>query len=239
MNIALITAGGVGLRFHPDTPKQFASFLGKPMIIYTLEKFEKNPLIDLIAVVCLSGWEDFLRRAASDYSITKLAHIVPGGASNQQSIRNGILELRTFYKPEDLILIHDAVRPLVSQKIIDQCIDIARQKGNAVACLPCLEPLLRSEADGSAKKYHPRTGLMRAQAPQAFRLVDMVEAHRFAEQNNINDTVASCELMQMMGHKIFFAPSNTFNLKVTFPEDGDLLLALLQAQRHHDVPCAK
>ena len=113
-NIALIIAGGSGARMGQDIPKQFLTVNEKPVIAYTLEAFQNHPEIDAIAVVCIEGWEQVLTAYAKQFGITKLQHVIPGGENGQGSIRNGVYELEKHYAPEDLVLIHDAIRPMVS-----------------------------------------------------------------------------------------------------------------------------
>ena len=132
MNIALIIAGGRGMRMGQEIPKQFLTVYDKPVIAYTMEAFEKHPDIDVIAVVCVEGWESILGAYARQYHITKLKHIIPGGANGQGSIRNGVFELEKHYAADDLVLIHDAIRPMVSQDIISGCIATAREHGSAI-----------------------------------------------------------------------------------------------------------
>lgn len=229
MNIALITAGGVGARVGSDIPKQFLCVVGKPVIIHTLEKFERHSEIDLIAVVCVKGWEEKLYQLANDFHISKLKHIIPAGSTNQESIFFGVEELSHIYGEEDVILVHDAVRPLVSEAVISDCLNVTRKKGNAVACLPCVEPLLCKETQKKegASKWHSRTGLMRAQAPQGFYLGKLAMAHRIARERGIKNCVASCELMLQLGEKIYFSRSEMTNIKITTQEDITLVETLL------------
>ena len=125
MNIALIIAGGVGARMNQDIPKQFLNVYDKPVIIYTLEAFQNHPNIDAIEVVCLEGWHDILRAYAKQFGITKIENIVNGGPNGQDSIRNGLYDLATRHNsPEDIVLIHDAIRPMVSADIISDNIRV-------------------------------------------------------------------------------------------------------------------
>ena len=142
MNTALIIAGGSGNRMHQDIPKQFLTVNEKPVIIYTLEVFQRHPAVDEIVVVCIEGWEIILQNYAKEYNITKLKYIAPSGKSGQESIKNGLDELAKFYSREDIVLIHDAIRPMVSSEIISECINVTREKGNAVVCIPCQEAML-------------------------------------------------------------------------------------------------
>ena len=112
--IALLIAGGSGNRMHQDIPKQFLTVNEKPVIVYTLEAFQNHPEIDVIAVVCISGWEQVLRAYANQFNIKKLRYVVSGGRNGQDSIRNGVFELEKHFVPNDIVLIHDAIRPMVS-----------------------------------------------------------------------------------------------------------------------------
>ena len=137
-NIALIIAGGVGARMHQDIPKQFINVKDKPVIMYTLEAFQKHPYIDAIEVVCLDGWHDILRAYSKQFGITKLENIVSGGETGLQSIRNGLNDIAKKYtSDDDIVLIHDAIRPMVSQDIISDNIRVCREYGNAITVIPC------------------------------------------------------------------------------------------------------
>ena len=121
-NIALIIAGGSGARMHQNIPKQFLTVNEKPVIVYTLEAFQNHADIDAISVVCIEGWESVLMAYANQFNITKLISIVTGGKNGQDSIRNGVFELEKRYTSDDIVLIHDAIRPMVSAEIISDCI---------------------------------------------------------------------------------------------------------------------
>ena len=143
MNIALIIAGGKGQRMQQEIPKQFLNVNDKPVIIYTLEAFESHPDIDKIGVVCLDGWHDILRAYARQYRIQKLDWIVSGGENGQGSIRNGVFEAERRYGGDDIILVHDAIRPMVSQEIISDCIVQCKRHGSAIVTTPCNTVVLR------------------------------------------------------------------------------------------------
>ena len=132
MNIGLLIAGGIGQRMGQEIPKQFININDKPVIIYTLEAFQNHPDIDAIAVVCLDGWHHVLDVYAKQFNITKLKYIVSGGENGQGSIRNGVYELEKHFGPDDIVLIHDAIRPMVSEEIISDCIRVTKEKGNAI-----------------------------------------------------------------------------------------------------------
>ena len=228
MNIALIIAGGRGMRMGQDIPKQFLTVYDKPVIAYTMEAFEKHPDIDAIAVVCVEGWESILSAYAKQYRITKLKHIIPGGENGQGSIRSGVFELEKHYAPEDLVLIHDAIRPMVSQDIISGCIATAREHGSAIVTVPCQEAMLETEDQRSTHSSYPRENLKRTQTPQGFPIGTICDAHRRALERGITNSVASCTLMVELGETIWFCAGSEKNIKLTTPDDLEIFKALLQ-----------
>lgn len=227
-NIALIIAGGVGARMQQAVPKQFMTVLDKPVIIYTLEAFEKHPSIDIIGVVCLEGWDNILRSYAKQYGITKLKHIMPAGSVGQESIKNGIVELEKHYDKDSIVLIHDAIRPMVSRDVISDCIAVTKQKGNAITCIPCQEAMLETKDKESSNSSYPRENLKRTQTPQGFKLGNILNAHKKALEMGITSSVASCTLMIEIGEKVYFSTGSERNIKLTTPEDVDIFKALLR-----------
>lgn len=228
MNIALIIAGGRGMRMGQEIPKQFLTVYDKPVIAYTMEAFEKHPDIDVIAVVCVEGWESILGAYARQYHITKLKHIIPGGANGQGSIRNGVFELEKHYAADDLVLIHDAIRPMVSQDIISGCIATAREHGSAIVTVPCQEAMLETEDQLSTHSSYPREHLKRTQTPQGFPIGVICDAHRRALERGITNSVASCTLMVELGETVWFCAGSEKNIKLTTPDDLEIFKALLQ-----------
>ena len=230
-NIALIIAGGSGNRMHQDIPKQFLTVNERPVIVFTLEAFEKHPEIDAIAVVCISGWEQVLWAYAKQFNITKLKYVVPGGKNGQDSIRNGVYELAKHYAPEDLVLIHDAIRPMVSAEIISDNIRVAREFGNAITVIPCAEAKMQTEDGIVSVGSYPRDRLKRTQTPQAFHIGDICDLHRRALAKGITNSVASCTLKIEMGEQVYFSAGSEKNIKLTTVEDIDIFKALLAAKR--------
>ncbi len=227
MNIALIIAGGRGTRMGQEIPKQFLMVNDKPVIVYTLEAFENHPDVDAIAVVCVAGWEETLRGYAVAYGITKLKHIIPGGENGQGSIRNGVFELEKHYGREDIVLVHDAIRPMVSAEIISGCIDTAKEYGSAIVTIPCQEAMLTTQDQKTTNASFPRENLRRTQTPQGFPLGTICDAHRTALQKGITNSIASCTLMVELGKTIHFCAGSEKNIKLTTPEDIDIFRALL------------
>ena len=230
-NIALIIAGGSGNRMHQDIPKQFITVNERPVIVYTLEAFEKHPEIDSIAVVCIEGWEQVLWAYAKQFNITKLKHVVPGGKNGQDSIRNGVMELEKHYAPDDIVLIHDAIRPMVSAEIISDNIRVAMEHGNAITVIPCAEAMMQTEDGVVSVGSYPRDRLKRTQTPQAFHIGQICELHRRALEAGITNSVASCTLMIEMGEQVYFSAGSEKNVKLTTVEDIDIFKALLTAKR--------
>ncbi|OUO76666.1 2-C-methyl-D-erythritol 4-phosphate cytidylyltransferase [Blautia sp. An249] len=227
MNIGLIIAGGVGARMNMTTPKQFVAVKGKPILVYTLEAFQKNESIDAIAVVCLRGWEDMVWKYARKYHITKLKWMTLGGSTGMESLRNGMELLRKNCSMDDIIVIHDAVRPLVSDDIINANIAGVIQKGNAITCVPCTEALLKSDDAESSEEEVNRDTIQRTQTPQSLYLSKFIWAHEEAKKRGIENTVATCTLLIALGEKVYLVPGEGTNFKITTKEDIKLMEAYL------------
>lgn len=231
MNIALLIAGGSGMRMHQDIPKQFLTVNEKPVIIYTLEAFEKHPEIDGIAVVCIEGWENVLWAYAKQFNIHKLMYVIPGGKNGQDSIRNGVYELEKHYGRDDIVLIHDAIRPLVSAEIISNCIVVTKRHGNATTVIPCAEAMMETEEGVVSSGSYPRDRLKRTQTPQGFHIGQICDLHRKALENGITNSIASCTLMIEMGEPVYFSSGSEKNIKLTTVEDIEIFRALLMAKK--------
>lgn len=230
-NIALLIAGGSGNRMGQSIPKQFLTVNERPVIIYTLEAFQKHPEIDVIAVVCIEGWSAVLQAYANQFNITKLKHIIPGGKNGQDSIRNGVYELEKYYDAKDIVLIHDAIRPLVSAEIISDCIRVTREKGNAITVIPCAEAMIQTENGLESVGSYPRDRLKRTQTPQGFHIGDICDLHRRALKKGITNSVASCTLKIELGEQVYFSMGSEKNIKLTTVEDIDIFKALLTEKR--------
>lgn len=231
MNIALIIAGGSGARMHQDIPKQFITVNEKPVIVYTLEAFQNHADIDAIAVVCIEGWEQVLWAYANQFNITKLKYVVPGGKNGQDSIRNGVYELEKHYSPDDIVLIHDAIRPMVSAEIISDCIVKTKKYGCAITTIPCAEAMIQTDDGVISTGSYPRDNLKRTQTPQGFPIGKICDLHRRALKAGITNSVASCTLMIEMGEQVYFSAGSEKNIKLTTVEDIDIFKALLAAKR--------
>ena len=231
MNIAMIIAGGSGSRMHQDIPKQFLTVNEKPVIIYTLEVFQKHPAVDEIVVVCIEGWEQVLWAYIRQFNLTKVTAVVKGGDCGQNSIYRGLEEIARKHVPEDIVLIHDAIRPMVSEEIISDCISKTAEYGSAVACIPCAEAMLVSENQENSSRIFNRDHLKRTQTPQGFRVGKLLDIHKKALKQGITNSTASCTLMIEMGEGVHFSKGSEKNLKLTTVEDIDIFKALLLAKR--------
>lgn len=231
-NIALIIAGGVGARMGQDIPKQFINVHDKPVIVYTMEAFQRHPDIDSIEVVCLDGWHDVLKAYAKQFGIAKLENIVSGGKNGQDSIRNGLMDIYERYNSDDdIVLIHDAIRPMLLQEIITDNIRVCREYGNAITVVPCTAAMLKTYDSLSTEEQVARDNLKITQTPQSFFVKDIVEAHKEALSKGITNSVASCTMYIELGRKLYMSKGSEKNLKLTTTEDIEIFKALLQAKR--------
>ena len=231
-NIALIIAGGVGARMNQDIPKQFINVYDKPVIIYTMEAFQRHPEIDGIEIVCLDGWHDMIRAYAKQFGIAKLENIVSGGKNGQDSIRNGLYDIiKRHNDDQDIVLIHDAIRPMVSETVISDNIRVCRGYGNAITVTPCTAAMLKTYDSLSTTEQVPRDNLKITQTPQAFFIKDIVEAHKEALEKGITNSVASCTLYIELGRKLYMSKGSEKNLKLTTAEDIEIFKALLNAKK--------
>jgi len=231
MNVAIIIAGGSGVRTHQDVPKQFLNVNNKPVIIYTLEAFNNHPDIDAIEVVCLDGWQEILKAYANQFNISKLKWVTVGGVNGQDSIRNGLLNIEKEIRRDDVVLIHDAVRPMVSSDIISDCIVKTRQLGNATSAIPCNEAVLLTDNQLNSNEQVPRHKILRTQTPQGFSYGFLLDLHKRALKKGITNSVASCTLMIEMGEKVNFSIGSEKNFKITTTDDLEIFKALLKAEK--------
>lgn len=229
-NIAMILAGGVGARANMHTPKQFVVIDNKPIIVHTLMVFNRNSQIDEIVVVLLEGWTAVMERYVSEFGLTKVKYMVKGGDTGQESIKNGVDLLKEKYHPEDIILIHDGVRPLVTDEIINANISGVLLNGSAVTVVPATEALLHTKNGITSDSTVNRNTTFRTQTPQSLRLGKLCQLHEEAAKQGIGNSVATCTLMIELGEKVHFAKGNNSNFKITTGADIRLFEAYLKSQ---------
>ena len=229
-NIALIIAGGSGKRMGLDVPKQFVNVKGKPVIIYTIESFENLPQIDAIEIVCIKGWEDTLMDYIKKYNIKKVEWIVEGGNTGQESIRNGLFNLEDKISPEDNVIIHDAVRPMLDEEIILDVIAKCNIYGNGISSMPYNEQIFIKDDDISTSNYIPRETLRRMVTPQAYKfdLIDKAYHEAFEKNIGISGSSYANTMMAELGHKLFFAAGSDKNIKLTTPDNLLIFKAMLE-----------
>lgn len=232
MVVALLTAAGSGTRMGQDIPKQFIHVENKPIIIHTMEAFQNHPGIDAIIVVTIPSWMDVVKAYAKQFNITKLRWVVAGGETGQESIYNGLKALESEISPDDIVMIHDGNRCLVSSEIISDSLATFNKHGSAVAAIPCVEAVFRSNDDGTSSTVSiPREQLFRTQTPHTYSLGKLLWAHDEAEKKGIRNTAASCTLMQMLGEVVYFSKGSEENLKITTVDDMMIFKALLHTKK--------
>ena len=234
-NIAIIIAGGSGHRMQQDIPKQFINVYDKPVLMYTLEGFQKHPQIDAIELVCIDGWQDMVWAYAKQFNITKLKWIVPGGESGQESIRNGVFNLEGKANDDDIIIIHDGIRPLVDEMVLSDVIVVCSKHGNAVTSLPYNEQIfvVNEEEEGTTKKYIPRETLRRVSTPQAYKFgkLDWAYHEAFEKGIGIKGSAYTNTMMVDLGEKLYFAAGSDKNIKLTTKDDLEMFKAYLKSDR--------
>lgn len=232
MVVALLTAAGTGTRMGQDIPKQFIHVENKPIIIHTMEAFQNHPSIDAIIVVTLPAWMDVVKAYAAQFNITKLRWIVPGGATGQESIHNGLMALKEELSDDDIVMVHDGNRCLVSSEVISNSLATFKKHGSAVAAIPCVEAVFRSQDDGISSVISvPREQLFRTQTPHTYTLGKLLWAHDQAAKKGIVNTAASCCLMQELGETVYFSKGSEENLKITTVDDMMIFKALLHTKK--------
>ena len=230
MNVALIIAGGVGSRMHQEIPKQFINVYDKPVIVYTMEAFQRHPMIDAIEVVCLDGWHDILRAYAKQFGITKLKWVISGGKTGQESIRNGVYFLEDKCSSEDIVIVHDGIRPLVDDTVLSDVIIKCEQYGNAVTAMPYNEQIFVADDEISTVKYIPRETLRRVSTPQAYRYGLLNEKYHeaFEKEIGIYGSSYTNTMMVELGVRLYFSAGSDKNIKLTTTDDLELFKAYLK-----------
>lgn len=233
--IAIIIAGGSGHRMGQDIPKQFINVNDKPILMYTLDGFQKHPQVDAIEVVCIDGWHDVVWAYAKQFNITKLKWVTSGGETGQESIRNGVYNLKDVCSKDDIIIIHDGIRPLVDATVLTDVIKIAKEKGNAVTSMPYNEQIFVVAEDDSSTttKYIPRETLRRVSTPQAYTYgkLDWAYHKAFEEKIGIYGSSYTNTMMVELGERLNFAAGSDKNIKLTTKDDLEMFKAYLKAEK--------
>ena len=233
MNVAVIIAGGSGHRMGQDIPKQFINVYDKPVLIYTLEGFQRHPQIDAIEVVCIDGWHDVLWAYAKQFNISKLKWVISGGETGQESIRNGIYNLEDKCGDDDIVIIHDGIRPLVDDTVLSDVIIKCKEYGNAVTSMPYNEQIFVIDDKVSTIKYIPRETLRRVSTPQAYQFKSIDDAYHeaFEKEIGIYGSSYANTMMVELGHRLYFAAGSDKNIKLTTKDDLEMFKAYLKQEQ--------
>ncbi len=236
MNIGLIFAGGVGSRMNSKSlPKQFLLINGKPIIIHTLEVFQNHPQIDYICVSCVQEYIEHLKSICRSYGISKLKWIVPGGETGQLSIYNGLKAIHDHCPEDSIVLIHDGVRPVITQELLTANIEGVLQHGSAISCARAIETFSQVDDRHQIVNVMPREASVVAKAPQSFYIKDIFAAHQRALAENRHDFIDSASMMLHYGHALYAVDCENSNIKITTPSDFYTLRALLEAKENSQI----
>lgn len=236
MNGAVIFAGGSGMRMnHGGLPKQFLEFEGKPIIVYTLELFENHPDIDSIVVACLKDWIPYLQELIIKFNLKKVHKIVAGGATAQDSIREGLEALTKLIPEDSVVLIHDGVRPLINRKTISDNIESVNKFGSCITSVAAKETFIISDQKDGNLSIPNRKDCKVARAPQSFYLKDIIEAHRRALIEGKHEFIDCCTMMNHYGHHLHTIEGPEENIKITTPTDYFLFKALIKIRENNQI----
>ena len=239
MNIGVIFAGGCGTRMNTKSkPKQFLDLNGKPIIIYTIELFDNHSQIDGIVVACIESWIPYLKKMIRKFEITKVVRIVPGGNSGQESIYNGLCAAEEFAKEKNekksIVLIHDGVRPLITEETITDNIAKVKECGSCITTVPAIETVIVDNHDGTLA-IPKRSNCLMARAPHSFYLKDILEAHRRSQAEGKTEFIDSCSLMSHYGYKLGLVQGPMENIKITTPTDYFVLRAMVEVHENQQI----
>lgn len=235
MNIAIIIAGGSGSRMGQDIPKQFINVHDKPVLIYTLDSFQRHQQVDAIEVVCIEGWHDVVWAYAKQFNIDKLKWVVTGGTTGQESIRNGVYSLEGKVSREDNIIIHDGIRPLVEPSVLTDVICKCQRYGNSVTSMPYNEQIfvVNQDDEATTTQFIPRETLRRVATPQAYKFNLLLEKYKeaFEKEIGIYGSHYTNTMMVELGVKLYFAEGSDKNIKLTTKDDLEMFKAYLKADK--------
>ena len=230
MNIAILFAGGSGVRMGAGIPKQFLEINGKPILIHTMQLFEFHKEIDKIYLAVLEDYIPYVQELIKEYHLTKVAAVIPGGETAQDTIYNALKKAEEENPSDSIVLIHDGVRPFITYEVISKNIEAVKKYGNAITCTACYETIMISEDGIRIDEVPPRKNCYAAQAPQSFYLGDIIKAHDVIRQRpeRYENMVDACTIIRTQGITAHVVEGNRGNIKVTTPEDVYMFRALLQ-----------
>lgn len=234
-NVAIVLAGGDSMLGQHEIPRQFINVYDKPVLVYTLEGFQRHPMIDEIEVVCVEGWEEMTWAYAKQFNISKLKWITCGGKNSQESIRNGVVNLTGKLDKNDIIVIHDGIRPLIDESVLTDILVVAKEKGNAISALPYNEQLFVADDENSniTRQFIPRDTIRRVLTPQAYKYGDLSVAYDRAYAENIGtgaDSYADT-MMVDLGYELYFATGSEKNIKLSSKDDFEMFKVYLKNEK--------
>ena len=239
MNYALILAGGVGQRMRKTgMPKQFLEVFGKPIIIYTLQKFENCEDIDEIVIACHSSWKEYMDSMILRYDIKKIRAVISGGKDRQDSVLNGLKYLQSIgAKGEDIVVIHDGVRPLIQKNILSENVRVAKEFGSAMTVRPVIESVIVTDSnEANFESFKKRDDTYSLTAPQTFRFEVLTKAYEELKgKETPMPLLDSALVFTYLGNNIHIIKDNNNNIKITTPEDYYILKAMLELEENRSV----
>jgi len=236
MNVATIFAGGVGRRMNSEAlPKQFLKLYGKPIIVYTIENFERHELIDGIVISCLVDWIPYMNDLVEEFGLTKVVDIVPGGKNGQESIYYALRSVENNFNTNPVVLIHDGVRPLIDKHVITKNIESVNEFGSAITSTPPEETFLKINIENKVVEVQERKLSRLAKAPQSFFLNDILAYHRKAIEISLLNTIDSCTLMYKLGQEVHLIDGNKDNIKITTPTDYFIFKGIIDSKNEKEI----
>lgn len=236
MNIAIIFAGGTGQRMNTKTkPKQFLELHSKPILVYTLEQFQRHKRIDAIILVSLDGWIEYCYELIDQYHLKKTKVVVAGGDTGQESIFNGLKAAMELFPKNSNVLIHDGVRPLIDENTINKVIDCVEEYGTAITVSPAIETIALKRENDAIVEILDRSKCALAKAPQCFKLEDIYQAHLQCQKERKLDFIDSASLMKYYGYRLYTVEGPSENIKITTPGDFYIFRAIVDARENSQI----
>lgn len=224
MNYAIILAGGIGSRVGANVPKQFVEILGKPVLAYTIEAYQNHPDIDGIEVVCVKNYEQTLRELIAKYNLSKVKWICQGGATFQDSVYNGVENLKGEINDSDIVMVHYGAAPFTSEAIITDAIKVCQEHGCSVSVTPCFQLMGTNDANGESKSWVDRDKYVQLACPQSYKFKYICDIYEEAIEKNLLSKVEphTTSLMYLMGKTLYQSYGDQSNIKITTKEDLDM-----------------
>lgn len=226
---AVVPAGGQGVRMDSSVPKQFLTFGGIPLLVHALQTFESSPIIsEIILVVPESDCDHCRNKIVPSHSIKKVKQVVAGGRKRRDSVLNG---LQAASSSTEIFVVHDAVRPFLTESMIDEVVEAARKYGAAIVAIPTRDTVKRVDSKGFINETVSRDDLWLAQTPQAFQRDLLLRAHQQGQVDGCFDATDDAFLVERLGLSVAVVQGNSDNIKLTRPEDFQMAQAILAAKR--------